>query len=79
MWKATLRCNFSFEAYGPTRDAATDALIDGLVKHAEQYHLSPDWYCRYLDDSVVVAELVVGRCYRDRELLPSSGYVGTAP
>jgi hypothetical protein len=58
--------NFSFEAYGKTKEDAKASLMIGLLRHMHQYDLDPDWY--YKDDiSVVGYQLDIP--YRDCSII----------
>jgi len=70
LYKATLETrNFSFEAYGTTEGEARLALYSGLNVHAAQYSVTAS-NVRDLKVDVEVRAIEVGKCYRDREVLP---------
>ena len=54
--------NFSFAAVGTTKTHARQALITGLLKHAQQYNLPRDWFER---GDIDVREYRIGSTYRD--------------
>jgi hypothetical protein len=58
--------NFSFEAYGKTKEDAKASLIIGLLRHMHQYDLDPDWY--YEDDISVVGSQL-NTPYRDYSII----------
>jgi hypothetical protein len=60
--------NFSFEAYGETEQVAINSLKLGLVRHAKQYDIEPDWWEIYGGD-IFTTEIHCGSCYRDNELI----------
>jgi hypothetical protein len=55
--------NFSFQAVGSTAKSAMEALRKGLLLHAEQYNLDPDWHVENADFGVEA--LTLGEVYRD--------------
>lgn len=60
--------NFTFEAYGTTKEEATLAFARGLRKHADQTKAGQAW----VDEAVTetdAARYSVGVCYRDGERL----------
>jgi hypothetical protein len=58
--------NFSFEAYGKTKEDAKASLIIGLLRHMHQYNLEADWYC---NDDISIVEYQLNTPYRDRSFL----------
>ena len=68
-WQATLDTrNFSFEAFGETKDDAQRALVSGLREHGFRYDINADWW-RALVECFAFRELTMGAAYRDREAL----------
>jgi len=61
--------HFFFEAYGTTTSHALKALKRGLITHAKQYDLEPDWF-EPLWQHVNLQYLAFSTCYRDQEALP---------
>lgn len=62
--------NFSFEAFGATKEEALTAFARGLRVHANQYGATQEW----VDESIMQAEperIAIGKCYRDGEALPA--------
>jgi hypothetical protein len=71
MFKAELQTsNFTFEAYGKTAEYARHALTAGLVDHAEQYGIEPDWW-RQWEGDIQTTRLELQAAYRDNELITS--------
>jgi len=71
MFKAELQTsNFTFEAYGKTAEYARHALTAGLVDHAEQYGIEPDWW-RQWECDIQTTRLELQVAYRDNELITS--------
>lgn len=71
MFKAELQTsNFTFEAYGRTADYARNALVIGLVDHAEQYGIAPDWW-RQWEADIQTTRLELQVAYRDNERITS--------
>jgi hypothetical protein len=71
MFKAELQTsNFTFEAYGKTAEYALHALTAGLVDHAEQYGIEPDWW-RQWEGDIQTTRLELQVAYRDNELITS--------
>jgi len=71
MFKAELQTsNFTFEAYGKTAEYARHALTAGLVDHAEQYGIEPDWW-RQWECDIQTTRLKLQVAYRDNELITS--------
>jgi hypothetical protein len=67
MFKAELESrNFTFEAYGRTAAQALDALTAGLVDHAEQYGIAPDWW-RQWEGDIFTTKFEMQVAYRDNE------------
>lgn len=67
MYKANFESSrFSFEAYGETEKVAIASLKLGLVRHAKQYGIEPDWWVKYEGD-INTIEIECGSCYRDYE------------
>ena len=60
--------NFSFEAYGNSKDQAIDSIKKGLDIHTKQYDLDHDWWHKWQED-IYVIHVKVGQAYRDNELL----------
>jgi hypothetical protein len=55
--------NFSFEAYGLTKEDAKKQLIKGLKIHAKQYQIpNEDWYT---EDDFGTYEIFPNTAYRD--------------
>jgi hypothetical protein len=55
--------NFSFEAYGSSKDDAINQLIKGLKIHAKEYQIpNEDWYT---EDDFSVYEIFPNTAYRD--------------
>jgi hypothetical protein len=74
LWKASLETrNFSFEAYGKSRWAARNALIRGLLRHAQEYQIPDIWWSPYRDD-IVFNCIGSGVAYRDGEALRKVEY-----
>ena len=71
MFKAELQTsNFTFEAYGKTAEYARNALTAGLVDHAEQYGIAPDWW-RQWECDIQTTRLELQVAYRDNERITS--------
>jgi len=63
IWIASLASeNFTFEAYGETKQKAFYALNEALERHAKQVGIGIDWYTEYDRD---LREIEVGKAYRD--------------
>ena len=60
--------NFHFEAYADTPARAKKVLLDGLLRHAEQYGLEKDWWHKY-EDEIYMKQIEIGQAYRDNEIL----------
>ena len=58
--------NFSFEAYGKTKEDAKASLMIGLLRHMHQYDLDPDWYC---EDDISIVEYQLNTPYRDYSII----------
>jgi hypothetical protein len=58
--------NFSFEAYGKTKENAKASLMIGLLRHMHQYDLDPDWY---YEDDISVVEYQLDTPYRDYSII----------
>lgn len=72
MHRATfISTNFTFEAFGKTKDEAISCLEIGLTRHAKQYDLDPDWWKEFGGDLYTI-EINLGNCYRDNELIKQS-------
>jgi hypothetical protein len=61
--------NFSFKAFGETKEQARQTLIDGLHIHAQQYHVDRNWWVDY---GMNLEEVEAGTAYRDYEAIPKS-------
>lgn len=71
MYRATfISSNFTFEAFGRTKQEAISCLELGLSCHAKQYDLDPDWWKEFSGD-LYTTEIALGNCYRDNELIKS--------
>jgi hypothetical protein len=55
--------SFSFQAVGSTAKSAMEALRKGLLLHAKQYNIDPDWHVANADFGVEA--LTLGEVYRD--------------
>lgn len=62
--------NFCFEAYAETEAKARAILIAGLTEHGNQYNLESDWYLYQGWDDIQVTDYVLGKAYRDRDIVP---------
>ncbi len=58
--------NFSFEAYGKTKEDAKASLMIGLLRHMHQYDLDSDWYCK---DDISVVGYQLDTPYRDYSII----------
>ena len=56
--------NFTFEAFGQSKEEAIKTIHRGLSEHAKQFGLSPDWWKVYEND-LYVQEFKTGFSYRD--------------
>jgi hypothetical protein len=56
--------NFSFDAFGETREEALAALKAGLRVHGLRCGIPSHWWEEYADD-IVVREVRTGHAYRD--------------
>lgn len=61
--------NFSFKAFGETKEQARQTLIDGLHIHATQYKVDRNWWVDY---GMNLEEVEAGTAYRDYEAIPKS-------
>jgi hypothetical protein len=59
--------HFSFDAFGDTLADAQVALQRGILAHARQYGIGPDFLS--VEDAEH-REITLGACYRDRAVLP---------
>lgn len=70
MWMAKYESrNFEFDAFGNTEAEAKAYLLDGLLIHAQQYNLEPDWF--YPSD-IWAREIHAKSVYRDCSELRAS-------
>jgi hypothetical protein len=70
MYRATfISSNFTFEAFGETKQVAIASLELGLHRHAKQYDIDPDWWKEFSGD-LYTTEIHCGSCYRDNEKIP---------
>lgn len=60
--------HFSFDAFGETLADAQAALQRGILAHARQYGIGPDFLS--VEDAEH-REIHVGTCYRDKARLPT--------
>jgi hypothetical protein len=58
--------NFSFEAYGKTKEDAKASLIIGLLRHMHQYNLEAEWYH---NDDISIVEYQLNAPYRDYSII----------
>lgn len=69
LWMAQFETpNFTFEAFGTTRDNAWKALKEGWDKHAREFDAEPDYLEKYAED-VNYKVVSSGGCFRDGEEL----------
>lgn len=72
LWRARLETpNFTFEAFGRDMASARRALGQGLIRHAQQYGLDPDWW-RGRGFVPKITYVRGSAAYRDGELLRGS-------
>jgi len=60
--------NFEFVAFGQTVNHAKNALVRGLLNHADQYGLESDWFADYEGD-IQIIHFKPNHAYRDNELI----------
>ena len=69
MFKASFETrNFHFSAYGTTHSHAENALKRGLLQHAKDYGIDPDWWEEFACD-IQIEQIMLNRAYRDYELI----------
>lgn len=58
--------NFDFEAFDKSEEMARALVMKGLVNHAKEYKLNPDWWDV---EGIECDSYELGQSYRDREIL----------
>ena len=70
IYKASLETqHWDFEAYGSTAMVAERALHRGIEEHCRRMAIAPRTFKQEFRDSIVLACIEMGACYRDREKL----------
>lgn len=65
MWVATFEStHFTFMVVADSEKSAKKYMRKGLVKHAEQYGIEPDWF-EPLDDDIIVVVVPMNTAVRD--------------